>query len=195
MVWDQSTIDDVGTAGLLLSLFGSASRAFGAYYAAEAQKSELKSRALSLDLEQSMSRINARAAEQEAQSILDAGNKEVGRYTMRAGQERAAEVASQGARGIEGGGSAAEVLASMDLVKEIDVHTIQLNSVRQANAARTQAVNYQNQGLLAGVSAANLRSTAGAIQPLAAAGGSLLDSGAQVADQWYWRMNRNRGRE
>ncbi len=61
---------------------------------------------------------------------------------------------------------------------------INANAVRAANTARMRAVDYQNQGRMAGVSAKNARATAKAISPWATAGSSLVGSAGTVARQW-----------
>lgn len=162
--------------GPVLSVLGGIQSAFGSYFSTQSQQSALKFQA-------SMAKINARAAETSAQSILDAGQKAVGRQTMIAGKVKASQTASFGARGIQGGaGSAAEEIATTDLMKETDALTINANAVRQAWAARTQGVNAQNEALLAGTSARSLN-------PFASAATSLVGSAADVASGWY-RMKR-----
>ena len=94
------------------------------------------------------------------------------------------------ARGIQGGvGSAAEVIGSMDLIKEIDRMTMSANSVRQAEAIRNQAMNYRNQSVMSGLSADNLNTTAGTISPGMGLGTSLLTSAASIGQNWA-RNNR-----
>jgi hypothetical protein len=184
----KSAASGLSTAGIFASIFGTINGAISAYYAVQAQKNELKSRALSLDFQQSMASLNARSAEREAQSILEASHNDIGRYTMRAGQERAAVQASTAGRGVEGNvGSASEQLAGMDLVKEMDVRSLGINAARAAGAARIQGVNYQNEALMAGVSAQNARNTAGSLKPWAAVTTSLLNNTGQVASYWYNR--------
>jgi len=88
-------------------------------------------------------------------------------------------------RGIRGGvGSAGEILGSMDLIKEIDRLTINANTVRQAEAARTQAANYATQATMSELSARNLSSTAGTIYPGISASTSLLGSAADIGTTW-----------
>jgi hypothetical protein len=132
-----------------------------------------------------MSAINARGAEMQAQQSLLAGERAIGQYTMGAGQRRASATASMAARGIQGGvGSAREVTASMDLIKEIDKLTISSNAVRQAEAARAQRINYINQGVIAGTSANNLMATAGTISPYSSSFSSLLGSASSIGSTW-----------
>ncbi len=174
--------------GLWTSMAGSALDVLGNFYAVKSQKAQLQSQASSLEFQQSMSAINARDAEMDAQAILEAGQREQGRVSQEYGQAKAAVRASTGGRGIQQGvGSAAEVQASIELAKQTDVYAVNSNAVRAANAARTRAVNERNEGLLAGVSAQNLRGTAGSLDPYAAAGGSLLRNASGISRQWLAR--------
>lgn len=182
-----NTLADVGA---VLQVAGVLQSAIGAFAAAENAKSQLKSQALSMEFERSISAINARAAEAEAESIMEAGAQEIGAVTAQYGQQKAAAKASTAAAGIRGTGSAAEVQASIELAKRVDAYTINVNRVRAAQAARTQATDQRNRSLLAGVSATNLRSSANSVNPWAAAGGSLLSGAGQVASTWAYRGRR-----
>ena len=114
------------------------------------------SSAMQYEFEGFTSELNARQAEQEAQGVLLQGERDIGRLTLAAGQEKSNTLASQGARGVVlGEGSTAEVVASQDLVKEIDAITIEINSVFGSNARRVEATNYRNAATSAKVSAAN----------------------------------------
>ena len=173
------------TAGPIVSIFGAVNSAIGAYYSAESQKNQLKMQAQNQRFQADMARINARGAAFNAAQITQAGQQQAGQYTMRAGQARAGAVASMAGRGIRGGvGSAGEVLGSMDLIKEIDRLTINANTVRQAEAARAQALNYTTQATMSDLSAQNLSSTAGTIYPGLSASTSLLGSAADIGTTW-----------
>lgn len=179
------------TAGLILGMAGALQGAIGSFYAAKSQRYQLKSQQLSLEFQQSMSAINARNAEYQAQSIMEAGQRQVGQYTMRAGAAKQAARAAMGARGIQAGvGSAAEVMATADVAKEIDVLTINANTVRAAEAQRMQRTNILNEGMMAGVQAQNLMRTRRTIDPYAMAAPSLLSSAGQVASSWAVASDR-----
>ena len=165
--------------GVGMSIAGALQSGIGAYFSVQSVKDNLK-------FQSDMSAINARIAEQSAQSILLAGEKEQGRVSMKAGKVKGAQRASQASRGIVAGvGSAAEEIATTDLIKETDMYTINANAVRQAWAARTQSVNAMNTSLLQGTSADSLN-------PYMAAGTSLIESGALVASSWYQQRRSNR---
>lgn len=151
---------------------GGIASAFGAFSGAQAQKSGLKAQAAIAD-------TNARITEMSAQSTLDAGNKEIGRYTLSAGKAKGAQRAAMAANGVDlGVGNAAETLASTEIIKEIDKNQIEANSIRSAWGLRTQATNYQNDALVK-------RATAGSISPFATGATSLLNSATAVASSWY----------
>lgn len=174
------------TGGAVLSIFGAINSAVGSYYAAESQKYQLKSQAQNLKFQSEMAMINAAGAELQAQHIMEAGSRQAGVVGLKAGQVKSAAKASMAARGIQlGVGSAQEVIATTDLIKEQDMLTINANTVRAANAARAQSVNYVNQSLLAGTSAQNLQATAGNVSPGFAAFNSLLGGATTLANSWY----------
>lgn len=165
--------------GSMLQGLGSA---IGSYYAAQSRKSELRQAALSLDFEAFTSDLNARSAEKDALSVLAAGRKDVGQYTMQAGQARSSVAVSQAAGGIQAGvGSAAEVMASMDLVKEIDTMTIKSNSARQAAALRIRAQDLRTSASFSRVSAANVRGMNRTINPYVAGISSILGASSSLS--------------
>lgn len=183
----------LGAVAPWLMLAGAVSGAIGSYYSAKSQQYQLRSQASTLRFQSAMSDINARAMEFEAQNILRAGERQIGMYTQRAGQIRGATRASMAARGgVLGEGSNVEIQASQDLAKEIDVMTINANTVRAAAAARTQMVNIQNQALLQRVSAAGFEGAARTIQPLGAAATSLLGSASSAAPMFYPGLSASR---
>jgi hypothetical protein len=89
------------------------------------------------------------------------------------------------ARGISlGEGTPAEVLGSMDVVKEIDRLSINAATVRAQEAARLQAFNIGVGATMADISASNLQATASTIYPGLALGTSLLGSAADIGSTW-----------
>ncbi len=178
----------MSNAGLMVSMFGAATSAVGAYYAAKTQQYQMKSQASSLQFQSSMDTINARQAEMSAQTILEQGKTQVQQYTMRAGQEQASQTTATAARGVDlSSGSAIAQRASNELVKDMDVYTIDANATRAAWAQRTTATNYSNEALLARTGAVNLLASAKTVSPFAAATTSLLGGASQIASQWDWR--------
>ena len=183
-----------GSLGAMSMIAGGVMSAIGAYYQAENQKLQLKSQASAADFASRIAGINARNAEADAQFAIEAGRREAALYSLRAAQQRAATTVSLGARGIQAGvGSAAEVQASNEIAKRLDLQAIDTNTLRQSQAIRRQAVNERQQALLGGVSARNLRASARSIQPWAGAAGQLLGTAGQAASIYgtYMTANRN----
>ena len=164
--------NQIGSASLIGQIGGMATSAIGSYYSAATQKETLKGQA-------EVSEINARIAELGAQSALNQGQRQVGALTLKAGQLKSGQRAAMAANGIDlGVGSAAEIQASTDIMKDIDASTLTANAMRSAWGYRTQAVNFQNEAL-------TQRATAGAISPGMSVASSLLGSAGSVASSWY----------
>jgi hypothetical protein len=107
---------------------------------------------------------------------------------MRAGQQQAATTASMAGRGIQlGQGSAQEVSASENLIKQLDVNQMNANTVRMAANERMGATQQKNQAMMENVSAQNALTTARAISPTMGAVSSLVGSATTFASQWDWR--------
>lgn len=182
----QAAATAFNTYGPWIAAFGAINSAVGSYYQAKTMQYQLESQSSSMKFQQEVSGINARQAEFQAQRILEAGERAIGVSTMRYGKAKGAGRAAMAARGIQlGVGSAAEVEATTDIMKEIDSLTINANAVRQAEAARTQAANYTVQGMMQGVSADNLSASASTISPFGAATTSLLGSASSFATTMY----------
>jgi len=180
------------TGGMIVAALGAVNGAIGSYYAAESQKNQLKMQAQNQRFAAQMSAINARQAEFAAQQTTRAGKLAIGRYTMAAGQQKASAQASMAARGLQAGvGSTRDVVASMDLIKELDVLTMDSNIVRQAEALRMQKTNYTTQGVMAGTSANNLLATANTISPFSATFTSMLGSASSIGGTWATQMRLN----
>lgn len=168
-------------------------QAIGTYYSIEAQKAQAKSTASTLEYERSVAYFNARAAEDDAQQLLAAGRSERGRTGLRYRQLKASIRTRSAAAGIVGGvGSAAEVQASVEAANQIDQIQITRNAVRSSNQQRMRAVDLRGRGLLAGVSAANVRASAKTLNPWLGAATSLIGSGAQIAQTYATTERQNR---
>ncbi len=177
---------EYATIGPILGIAGAVNSAIGSYYAAKSQQIQLESQSETLKFQSDMSRINQRAAEFQAQTIMQAGERQAGAVSLKYGQMKgAAKTRMAAAGGVIGEGSNREIIASSDLMKEIDMLTINANTVRAAESARTQAVNYGNQALMQGVSASNVAGTASTISPFAGAATSLLGSATPLLNSWY----------
>lgn len=152
--------------------FGAGASAVGSYYDAVTSQINLQTQAY-------LDNVNARIAELGAESALSQGQQQVGALTMRAGQIKGAQRAGMAANGIDlGTGSAAEVLASTDIMKSIDMDTTLANATRVALGYRAQATNYQNDAIMR-------NAQAGAINPALSGAASLLGGAGRVASTWY----------
>jgi hypothetical protein len=181
-----SSMSAMGQMGVGMAIMGAIQSGIGTFYAAKSAKNQLKSQAMTFDYQKQMSALNARAMEDAAQQIMRAGEQDIGRLTLRAGQVMASSKVAQAARGGQiGTGSNAEELASLELMTQTDALTINSNTVRAAWAARTQAQNYEAQAAMAGVSAFGARSAASQISPFGQASTNLMSSGGNVASAWY----------
>lgn len=157
--------------GFELAAAGAVMGAMGAYNSAGQQKS-------SLNFQAGMSDINARMAEQAAQTTLSAGQRDEQNARLKTAALKGTQTANLAANGVDlGSGSATNILTTTDVMGESDALTINANTSRAALAQRTQAVNYQNDALLK-------RATAGSINPGMAAFSSLLGSAGSVAAKW-----------
>lgn len=144
----------------------------GSVYSAGTQKRSLQSQA-------AIAEINANIADMGAESALLQGNSEIGKLTMQVGQLKSRQRVSMAANGIDlGVGNAAEIAASTDLMKEVDVDTIRSNAARTAWGYRTQASNLRTE-------AASNRGAARGISTVGAAASSLLSTAALVGSSWY----------
>lgn len=173
MTFDPQTVGAFGTGASVVSGIMSV---VGAFYAADGQRSMLNAQA-------ELSRINAASAESAARAAMLAGQREEQALRLQTGMLRSRQRASMAANGIDlGEGSAARVLASTDILGEIDAKQIALNTISKAWGYRTQATQ-------AGIDASLADARAGAISPAMSAAGSLLSSAGTVASSWY-TMNR-----
>jgi len=169
----QTQLAQMSLYGQIGGVFASA---IGSYSSAQAQKSNLKFQA-------DMAEISARMSEQSAQSALNQGQRQASAISMRAGQIKSGQRAALAANGVDlGAGNAAELQASTDIMKQIDMNTAEANGIRAAFGYRTQGVNYQNEAMLK-------RSTAGSVSPFGAMATSLLGGATAVAGNWY-QMNK-----
>lgn len=172
--------------GSIMSIGGAVTGAIGAYYNAQNQKAQLESQASSLRFQADISQLNAVQAEFTAQQILRVGQQKQGQVSLRAGKIKSSQRASMAARGIDlGVGSAVETIATTDLMKEIDMLTVNAETVRSSEAARLQRQNYLTASAMQDVSASNLMGSASSISPFMAAGTSILGSAGSVANAWY----------
>lgn len=181
-------ISSFKNVGIVMQVFGLVSGAIGSYYAAKTQQYQLESQASSLRFQKHLADLNANMAENQAEAIMHSGNQQIGQLTMRVGKVASSFKASTAARGIDVhdvGGSYGESQVTTELTKQIDMLTLNANTVRAASAARMQKVNYENQGTLLSVSANNAMMSADSISAGTAAATNLMTGAGTVAASWY----------
>lgn len=176
----------MGTGGMIMMAAGAVNSAIGAYYAAESAKYQLKSQSLTMQYQKDIADINMGIAEQNAQQALLAGQRQAGTLSMQYGQKKSSARASMAARGVTlGQGSAQEIIATTDLMKETDMLTINANAVRAAESARMQKASYAGESLMSGTASSIYAGQAGTINSGANAVSSIVSSGSSVASSWY----------
>lgn len=162
----------VSYVGLGLSLIGAASSAYSSWQSAKFQKRQLENEAELAD-------INAKIAEQGAETATIAGQKQESAIRSRTAQIKSSQRAGLAASGVDlGTGSAANVLTTTDVMGEMDANTAAINTLMSAWGYRTQASNLQS-------SAAMSRADSSAISPGSAVISSILSSAPSVAASWY----------
>lgn len=140
-----------------------------------------KAKASSLTGQAAISESNANIAELQAQNSLWQGTLEIGKITREAGQAKASARATMAARGIGlGTGTAANVLASSDVNKQVDMINAKKNAVQAALGYRNQAANLRAQAQAQRVMASAASSSA-RTGPVS----SLISTAGQVAGMWY----------
>lgn len=123
-----------------------------------------------------IARINAQMMERQYQATLRASEKAIVSKTMAAGHVKSAQRVALAANGIAvGEGSAAEMQASTDIVKEMDVNQIKSNALSEAWGYRWKGVGYEAQALQA---------EAQKVNKWDAFGTTLLGGASQVANSY-----------
>lgn len=169
----------VGAAGLLTTAFSAIGNAFSGYYASETKK-------IQLQMQQQVAEFNQRQAERSAQAALMQSNARIGQISRKYESIKSSQKASMAANGVVlGVGSAAEVVTTTDIDREVSINNQYLNGYREAWGYRMQGVS---QGLQA--SAAQAYRTS--------AWGSAIEGGTSAIakygrDYLYRRRNDNYG--
>ena len=163
------TSADYGYASLISQGIASTISAFGSIGVTKHNNAIAQSQA-------NIARLNAQIMERQAQGTLRAAEKAIVSKTMQAGQVKSTQRARLAANGIAVGvGSAAEMQASTDIIKEIDANQIKSNAVAEAWGTRMKATQYEGQVLMA---EANKQSAALNF------GTTLLSGASQVANNY-----------
>lgn len=126
-----------------------------------------------------MARQNKVLADMQAKDALERGVFTGQAHRRKVDQFKGNQIASMAARGLDlGGGSAADVLASTDIMAEYDAKTINDNAKKEAEGYRMMGKNYQ-------ANASLLNNRAGRENPLFSGASSLLTNASKVSDYWY----------
>lgn len=135
-----------------------------------------------LDKQAEINEINKGRAQLGYESALRAGESQIGKVTREAGAVKAKQRNAMAANGVSiGVGSSAEVLATTDANKELDVRTIQENAIANAWGYSTKATQYDMIASTQRMGAQYASDTA--ISSTIAKG---LESVGNVADKWYY---------
>lgn len=137
------TSADYGYASLISQGVAATINAFGSIGVTKHNNAIAQSQA-------NIARLNAQMMERQAQGVLRSAEKAIVTKTMQAGQVKSTQRARLAANGIAVGvGSAAEVQASTDIIKEIDKNQLKTNAVADAWGYRLKAVGYEGDALMA----------------------------------------------
>jgi len=174
----------LGISSMLTGIIGAGSQA-------NTERYKARSAALNYEHQQDMMELNKRMLESQAQHIGRAYNKQIAIRTMKAGRNISSTKASFAARGIQMGvGSTANVLASAEILKEIDRLTMNTNKVKAMNNRRTQAVNMGIKADMLGMSADNLFTTASSISPFMNMSSTFLTGASSIVSglpSQFWK--------
>mgnify|MGYP003132139393 CR=1 FL=1 len=180
-----SGLANANSLAMGMQVAGVLTSAIGAFYSIKSAQYQAKSQAMNLEFQATMADMNARAAENDAQNILRAGQQQAGQVGLQYRQLKSATRARRGGAGIQSGvGSAAEIDASIDYAKETDIISINMNTVRAAKGRRMQGVGMQTQASMGRLSASNMLASARSMNPGLAGFTSLLGGATGVASTW-----------
>lgn len=126
-------------------------------------------------------KINREMAQLSAETAFRQGEAQVAQLTYKAGQVKAKQRTAFAANGIKStSGSASEVIASTDIMKEVDKLTAQMNALQAAWGYKMQGYQASAQGgIYSGLSSYAKQAAIGK------GFSSLLESGTTAADRWY----------
>ena len=163
------TSADYGYASLISQGIANTISAFGSIGVTKHNNAIAQSQA-------NIARLNAQIMERQAQGTLRAAEKAIVSKTMQAGQFKSSQRARLAANGISVGvGSAAEMQASTDIIKEIDTNQIKSNAVADAWGSRMKATQFQGEALMKEASKKSVGLTFGS---------TLLAGASQVANNY-----------
>jgi len=176
----------MAAVGIGMSVVGTVGSMAASRQAAEAQQRQLQQQANANAYQAQVSRNNAMVAEWQARSALQAGAKAEQTQRLKAASLTGTQRARLAANGVDlGQGNALNILMDTEYMNERDVQTIKDNASLKAWGYRMDGQNALSNAGLLDISAINARDAAGAINPTAAAGSTMLSGLGQVASSWY----------
>ena len=152
--------------GQAMAIGGVATSAISTFFDVSVQKIRAKDAAGQARFDGTVADMQARSYEDQAYWELEQGNAQISLLSQSSAHQQSAQVVDSVKRGVAfNSGSAAEVKASMELAKQMDVRTIKTNSMRKSNARMLASVNARNTARFARVSARNLDRQASSMNP------------------------------
>ena len=165
----------LGNIGIGASIGQAIGAAVGAFINAKATSYVLEKQA-------EINRINQGRAQLGFESALRAGESQISKVTREAGAIKAKQKTAMASNGVSlGQGSAAEVAASTEVNKKLDVKNIQANALANSWGYSTQATQYGMQASLQQMGAGYQNATA--VSQTISSG---LEAIGTVADRWYY---------
>lgn len=154
-------------------------QAIGAVTSAAAASASASVQKMGLNLDATLSGINAQRDQDVSRMIIGNGYQEQVNERAQIGQVKGAQIAAMGANNVDmTTGSALNRLTSTDYVGERNVQQIRLNAARTAVGYRADALN---QEMRVGMDKAG----ASSINPLLTGASSLVGSAGNLASSWY----------
>lgn len=164
----------MGGVGIGFSIGG----AIGSVYSAWASGKALD---YVMQRQREINAINAKIAQFGVEAAHREGEDITAQVTHRAGQIKASQRVGYAAAGVAVDvGSAGEVQATTELMKEMDKRAVAMNALAKAWGYRQQGANIQAQGLST-IAEYNQRKSAVYDRALT----NVMDSASLVADRWY----------
>lgn len=162
----------IGAFGVGMTALGALQGAIADYYSAVNERGNLRRQA-------SVSDQNAAYAEEAAQAAVKRGARSKQARQLATAQLKSTQRTTMAGNGIDlAGKSAQRILATTDLMGEVDALTIDQNTLEEKWSMKREATNFRNEARFA-------RAGASGINPGGRAASSLLGSSGTVASRWY----------
>tara|TARA_B100002019_G_scaffold120941_1_gene103884 strand:- start:14671 stop:15228 length:558 start_codon:yes stop_codon:yes gene_type:complete len=171
--------------GVVSEGFGLVGGLIGNIFAADEKKYKLRSQALEFEHRSTMARLNAKALDRQSQHVKKQYDKQMMIKSMQYGQAFGKDTASFAARGgAIGYGSTRDVQVSKEVMKEIDLLTMNVNKVKAAGNIKMQGVDQSINAELYGVSAGNMFASANMVSPWMNMSSTLMTGAGSLASKF-----------